>query len=416
MPEVNTTLLWTGIFVALIGLLTALFRNAPKHLVKSLQRFFVVRVDVVSGDTLFEWVKLWFDNDASTKRSRLVSATALPLTEWNTSAIGPKKWKVLFTPAPGYHLLAYRGRPVVVHRDRKDISAEGSIVGVRDTFILYFFTRKQRIVRDFLNDAHQVAEEQNANKLTIFTGDLYQNWNMLAHRSVRPLESVILDEGVKEAAAGDIRNFLSSEDWYRSMAIPFHRGYLFYGPPGSGKSSLAIALASEFQMDVYLLNLSNLNDGRLLSLMSQMPSHSILLIEDIDSAFMKRDALGNVTFSGFLNALDGIHAKDGLIVFMSTNHLDRLDEALLRPGRIDCKIYLGMASQYQIRRMFLRFFPEAAEQSVIFAKTLEARQLSMAALQEYLLARRNSCERALGDIELLRTNTQEAVDRVAITS
>ena len=417
MPEVNTTLLWTGVLLGLIGLFTALLRNTPKHLFKSLQRFFVVRVDVINGDSLFEWVKLWFDNDRYTKRSRLVSATALPLTEWNTSAIGPKKWKVLFTPAPGFHLLAYRGRPVIVHRDRKDLTAEGSVIGVRDMFVLYFLTRRQSIVRDFLHDAHKVAEAQNANKLTIFTGDLYQNWNILAHRNVRPLESVILDEGVREATYDDIKLFLSSEEWYKSMAIPFHRGYLFYGPPGSGKSSFAIALASEFHLDLYLLNLTNLNDGRLLSLLSQMPSHAILLIEDIDSVFMKREALGNVTFSGFLNALDGIHSKDGLIVFMSTNHLDRLDPALLRPGRIDCKVYLGDASAYQIKKMFLRFFPGSESNANAFADLVADVPISMAAIQEYLLARRSSSERALGETDQLKTSAsvaQEQLDSVTI--
>jgi len=408
MPEVNVTLLWTGIFLGLIGLCTALFRNAPKHFFMYLQRFIIVRVDIMNGDSLFEWVKYWFDKDTYTKRSRLVSATAIPITEWNTSAIGPKKWKVLFTPAPGLHFLTYHNRPVIVHRDRKDVTADGSIVGVRDIFTLYFFTRKQQIVRDFLNDAHKVAEEQNANKLTIFTGDLYQNWNVLAHRNVRPLESVILDKGVKEATYDDIHRFLGSEDWYRSMAIPFHRGYLFYGPPGSGKSSLAIALASEFKLDLYLLNLNNLNDGRLLSLLSQMPSHSTLLMEDIDSVFMKREALANVTFSGFLNALDGIHSKDGLIVFMSTNHIDRLDAALLRPGRIDCKVYLGNASQYQISEMFLRFFPGRDAEAKMFASQLSGGQVSMSRLQEYLLARRDSAERALADTETIESEVWQS--------
>jgi mitochondrial chaperone BCS1 len=254
---------------------------------------------------------------------------------------------------------------------------------------------------DFLEDAHRVAEEENVNKLTIFSGDLFQNWNVLARRNVRPLESVILDRGVKEATYNDVNHFLSSEAWYKSMAIPFHRGYLFYGPPGSGKSSLAIALASEFRLDTYLLNLNNLNDGRLMSLLSAMPSHSILLLEDIDSVFMKREALAQVTFSGFLNALDGIHSKDGLIVFMSTNYIERLDPALLRPGRIDCKVYLGMASQYQISEMFLRFYPGHEAEAKIFALQLAGKQVSMARLQEYLLGRRDSIERALADTDAI---------------
>src|SRR6185436_17915660 len=150
-----------------------------------------------------------------------------------------------FTPAPGVHLITFKGRPIIIHRDRRDIpAAGGAVAGIRDTFILYFFTRKQELVRQFMHEAQQVADLERINKLTIYTADLYQNWSVLSNRDLRPLESVILDRGVKEAVHDDMRQFLLSEEWYKKMAIPFHRGYLFYGPPGNGKSSLAAALAS----------------------------------------------------------------------------------------------------------------------------------------------------------------------------
>ena len=75
-----------------------------------------------------------------------------------------------------------------------------------------------------------------------------------------------------------------------SPGIPYRRGYLLHGPPGSGKSSFIQALAGSFNYDICLLNLSErgLGDDKLNHLLSNVPSQSFVLIEDVDSAFNKR--------------------------------------------------------------------------------------------------------------------------------
>ena len=399
MPELSPSILWTGVLLGVVALFTTVLKNVPAYLFTQLRRLFVVRVEVINSDNLFEWLKVWFDKDHYSKKTRLVTASAVPVSDVNTTNLVARNWKILFTPSPGYHLVFYRRRPILVHRDRKDIaSTSGSIVGMREIFALYFFTRSQSLVREFLHEAESIANEEKGNKLTIFSADYYQNWSVLAHRDKRSLDSIILEQGVREAVFEDIIRFLRSEEWYRSMSIPFHRGYLFHGPPGGGKSSLAIALASALNMDMYLLNMNNLNDTRLISLLSCTSAHSVVLLEDVDSAFTNRESSGKVTFSGFLNALDGVYAKDGILLFMSTNHLDRLDPALLRPGRVDCKVYLGNASRYQQEQTFLRFFPAKEAEARSFAEALTGSEISMATLQEYLLSRRDEMHSVLKDV------------------
>jgi chaperone BCS1 len=68
-----------------------------------------------------------------------------------------------------------------------------------------------------------------------------------------------------------------------------------------------------------------------------------------------------VTLSGLLNVLDGFHAPTGVLFVMTTNHVQKLDQALLRPGRIDYKLYMGKATDHQKMELFRRFFPEATE-------------------------------------------------------
>jgi len=110
--------------------------------------------------------------------------------------------------------------------------------------------------------------------------------------------------------------------------------------PLTGKTSLIFAVASHFERSICVLNLSSkaLNDDNLVSLLVQAPANSILVFEDVDSAFnletknTEEGSEGRVTFSGLLQALDGLQAQEGHIVFLTSNHPDRLSPALLRPG------------------------------------------------------------------------------------
>lgn len=164
-------------------------------------------------------------------------------------------------------------------------------------------------------------------------------------------------------------------------------------------------MAGELRLNICILNLSNptLDDGKLLELMAEVPTDSVVVLEDVDAAFQQRDsgegAGGSITFSGLLNAIDGVAAQEGRLLCLTTNHVERLDPALIRPGRIDKRVEFGHAQPEQIRRLFLRFYQteeaaalqpeggELAKQGDALARRLSAagHDLSMAAVQGHLL-------------------------------
>jgi mitochondrial chaperone BCS1 len=171
----------------------------------------------------------------------------------------------------------------------------------------------------------------------------------------------------------DAQEFMHSEKWYSERGLPYRRGYLFHGCPGSGKTSLVHAIAGELNLDIYVINLSKwgLDDSGLTELISDLPARSIALIEEIDAAFLRgvsRDAPKStsggesttpspgVTLSGLLASIDGIQASEGRLLFATTNNYHALDAALIRAGRLDLHVEFTYASQAQAEELFKRFF------------------------------------------------------------
>lgn len=229
---------------------------------------------------------------------------------------------------------------------------------------------------------------------TIMYTAMGSEWRPFGHpRKRRPLESVVLDNGIGQRILRDCREFISNPSWYMDRGIPYRRGYLLHGPPGCGKSSYITALAGEMEFGICVLNLSErgLSDDRLNHLLSVAPQQAIILLEDVDAAFVSREdsakqraayeGLSRVTFSGLLNCLDGVASTEARILFMTTNYLDRLDPALIRPGRVDVKEYIGWCSSHQLRQMFLRFYhddrlaEEFADKVASFGKNVSPAQI-----------------------------------------
>lgn len=114
-----------------------------------------------------------------------------------------------------------------------------------------------------------------------------------------------------------------------------------------------------------------------------------------------------LTLSGILNALDGVASSDGRIVFMTTNYIDRLDSALIRPGRVDVKQYIGHATDYQASTMFMKFYPNASQQMADdFAKKILgiSKAISSAQIQGYFMLHKNEPQIAIDNLELFLNN------------
>ena len=180
-------------------------------------------------------------------------------------------------------------------------------------------------------------------------------------RPRRPLASIVLADDLLDEILADLRAFLDAGAWYTTRGVPHRRGYLLHGPPGNGKTTLVAAVAGELGLSVAVLSLSNkvLTDDSLRNQVNALPPGAVLLIEDIDCAFAEKRGAGEatgVTMSGLLNALDGVSSREGRVLFLTTNHPERLDPALVRPGRVDRSFHLGNTTPDQARRLFEWFY------------------------------------------------------------
>ena len=269
-------------------------------------------------------------------------------------------------PGPGKHIIRYKGAFVMVERIRDTKAFPIQQTKPWETITLTTLYAHRHIFSDMFLEAHQHARKAVEGRTIIYHPET-AGWKPFGEpRRKRDLNSVILDKGVAEGIVGDVRDFFASAQWYYDRGIPYRRGYLLHGPPGTGKTSFIQALAGEIDYNIATLNLSirGLTDDRLHLLLSMVPSRTIVLLEDADASFTRERTQvaadgyqgANVTFSGLLNALDGVGSSEERIVFLTTNHIERMDPALVRPGRVDMIVRLGDATRWQIEQFWDRFY------------------------------------------------------------
>ncbi len=216
---------------------------------------------------------------------------------------------------------------------------------------------------------------------TVLTNAGFQ-WSQHSNRIKREMETIYLDSKLKDELVNGLQNFFNSAEIYDRYGVTWKRIYLFHGPPGTGKSSTVLALASKFNRNIAKFTMTpQLNAQHLERLFQSVPVNSFLLLEDVDALFTERKAESGVDFSTLLNCMDGITTQRGLVMFMTTNHVQKLDPALQRPGRVDVSVDFGIPSldQYQAALNVL-----AADYKHEHKQFLSNCEMSIAALQKHL--------------------------------
>jgi chaperone BCS1 len=416
--------LFTGGAVLMVGgAILHYCRTLPHQGYHRVKSWLITEIEVPDHDQAFDWIVTWLAQHPYGRRARLLTVSTIapkpddddddqPVMVGGTAAPTSRRPEIVFSPAPGTHYFFYHGRLVMLERQRseKEITAATSINTAsakgykRESFIIKVFSRDRSIAQQLIADARNVAIPEEDDRLTLHHGR-HDYWQVAGKRYPRPIESVVLKAGQMEMLLADMEKFLVSRKWYIERGIPYRRGYLLHGPPGSGKSSAVVALASKLRMNIATITLSgsSMGDDDLRSLMATTPNGAVILIEDIDCVFTERKASSTdskVTFSGLLNAIDGVAAGEGRMLFMTTNHPNKLDPALIRPGRADVHAEIGVPDREQMQRLFLRFFPNRLTDSLAFA-TLVPEGVSMAALQGHLM-QHDTPEKAIDNVSTLQ--------------
>jgi len=244
------------------------------------------------------------------------------------------------------------------------------------------------------------------NKIKIFSNTSFTGWTETGTCENRYFDTLILKNGEKEKIINDLDKFNKAKIWYNKKNIPYNRGYLFYGVPGSGKTSCIKAIASYCKRDIYYLSLDKQkydNESFISSMRKIDYKKSIVVIEDVDCSSnvvkkreVKKSKGNELTLSGLLNIIDGVYECSDRILIMTSNHIEILDEALIRPGRIDMLVKFDYCDEDQIKKLYEFYYEKPYKGEIkLSAKITPAKICSI--LQKNM----ETQDKAIEEIELM---------------
>lgn len=268
------------------------------------------------------------------------------------------------------------------------------------------------ILKDFITEALTYNAPPENKKIKVYTSCGKGYWESRNSVYSQTLNEIYIPSFEKEQIVNCIDKFITNKERYIKFGRIYKTSFLLTGVPGSGKSSIAKAIALKYNRRIYVLNFTkNLTDDTLIDLFNDINNDSILLLEDIDAYFIDRKAQDvNISFSVLINCLDGVLSKgNGLIIFITANNPDRLDPALLRPGRIDKIIKFDYPKKKDIEEAFYAVTeqdPNNVQSQSNFTKfyeVIKSMRISMSGIIDYLF--RNPIEYMEHiDTELIQQN------------
>lgn len=355
-----------------LGWVMWILRTVPQNIWNLFLFQLTAQLTVTNRDMAYDHIRDWMSGAQFFRRSRRLFVTSTFKGKPDEDGV---EWTLY--PGEGWFFFWHKGKFVVLHHGTEKTD-RGEIIC---TFTLRTLGRTQRPLRQLVYDIQESARDDSVVTVHAYPG----HWMPATKRNKRPIESVVLPESQKQAVVQDAEWFLHNREWFAERGVPWRRGYLLYGPPGTGKTSLVLALASHLNREVFTLNLSQISGERFQEAIHEMGRYGILLMEDIDAASVTQerrpqkvgregdssedsgDALG-LTMTTLLNSLDGLTSPEGIITVMTTNHPENLDQALIRPGRVDMQVHIDHPGPDEKRAMFERFFPGHSELALRFAQ------------------------------------------------
>lgn len=306
----------------------------------------MISIDIINYRNIEKILKYIYDNkDALLKQNKIRCILNKNKNDTPEIILGYGKYKIIFN-----------GNPIQVIYKEED-TPKGLNHNIEYFTRLTLCAENDTIIKNFLIEASKENTLNTFSKTTdIFITNQYGEWCLYNKVPSRNITSIYIDDSIKNKILNDLENFKKSEDEYVDFGIPYKRTYLLTGSPGGGKTSFVKGICNKYGYSLSMLSTSkNFDNESLITSIKDLPNNTILLLEDIDSLFENRNASSDnpgLTFSNLINILDGVLYKHGVVIFMTTNHPEKLDHALLRIGRIDLIAEIGFPSKDNIKKVF----------------------------------------------------------------
>lgn len=388
--------------VTTLGLIQSIFKYVKNKIKEELFDNFVV----YENDDLYGYLEGYL-YDHYPKIGGLTEAHVggAPATLSNstekTDGLSPiKQVNVAYRKVQGDFNIVYKGRRIYISKNREKLEKAESVYTMFHNSYTLSAIDGSTYIKGFLKEVTAYAIKKiNKQQIFIYTHSTDGYWYQSNTVRYRDIKSIILPREIINRLVTDIDEFVTSKQWYNDRGIPYKRSYLLTGPPGNGKSSLATALSGYLDRSIYVLNLASLRtDADLRQAFSNVPDHSILLLEDIDSVLGGRKVIAEgtkITFSGILNVLDGVFYKEGLLTIVTTNHQELLDQAFTRKGRMDQTFEIPNPGIKEIELYLEMFYGEPV---VWFKELVLTKQIPMSEIQDICIRNKNDITAALKEI------------------
>lgn len=348
-----------------LGVITFMLRNTPKMLMKGFMNTFTTTFNLHNGGwdynvQLFPRFLSWYMSTSYSNFSR-----SLSVGELVTSG---KMTEPSMAAGYGYHLFFYRGRLFILRL--YPLQSPGS-ERVKEEMRLIMFGRNHSVIDSLMKEVWEFRPPITEQQIWSWEDNTWRRPTVLQKRT---LQQVFIHDHVKSYLLERIQEFKNDRNWYMENGIPYKLNIMLEGPPGTGKTSLVKAIASELKSDICKFDTCRLEDKEIDAMVSAMDGR-IGLMEDIHSSnnLIKRPddpeernrlnawaPQGALSLSKFLNTLDGIESRDGSIMFATTNYIERLDDAVFRKGRFDIRIYVGMMDRVLVQQFICQMYKDCS--------------------------------------------------------
>lgn len=390
-------LLTTGLLLSGAGALAYSIKSIPGKIWKRLERNFLYTVTIYQDDLLYEILEEWSYKNHKQKYKDVIAT--IEKSGYPTTDKKDTYEDIKYSQEDSFFIVRYHGKSIMVSKSKEKLD---KAVSFRELFHRSYKLKGLRAkdqIDSFLTDIKkEYFNKRDKNIVGVYATDVMGYWTKASDIQVKTWNSIIINKKVKEELIKDVDSFSLDKDWYIKRGIQYKRNYLLEGPPGNGKSSIAQTMAAYLRRDIYVLNLNSLeSDAALIRSFVSIPENSLLIIEDIDRAFVKRDNMEcKVSFSSLLNTLDGALMRQGLITVITTNHIEQLDPALIRAGRVDYTIHLPNPN-YSLIKDYIEMFYECPDNWTIAFKY--SKDYSMSKIQEICMENKTNW---IGAIDKIR--------------